>query len=151
MKLALDLATTTGWAARTDSGVLTSGTISFKGGRYEGGGMRFLRFRRWLVEMIHLNGVKEIVFEEVRRHLSTDAAHIHGGLLAVMMSEAEAHNIPYRGIPVGTIKKCATGKGNAKKHEMIEAAMKRWPEQNIHDDNQADALWILEESEQEER
>ena len=41
--LALDLGTTTGWAMRTADGRVTSGTVSCKPGRYEGGGMRFLR------------------------------------------------------------------------------------------------------------
>ena len=123
--------------------VVTSGTISFKGGRFEGGGMRFLRFRRWLKEMIENEKPEVVFYEEVRRHMSTDAAHIHGGLLAIMQSECEAKEIPYQGIPVGTIKKAATGKGNADKNQMVAAATLHWPDQNIKDDNQADALWIL--------
>lgn len=143
--LALDLATTTGWALRSDN-FLTSGTISFKGGRYEGGGMRFLRFREWLREMLSKNPMDAVYYEEVRRHMSTDAAHIHGGLLAVLQTECEARKIPYQGIPVGTIKKTATGSGAANKDAMIAAAKARWPAENIEDDNQADALWILETS-----
>jgi crossover junction endodeoxyribonuclease RuvC len=116
--LAIDLATKTGWAL-DGSGVLTSGTISFKGGRYEGGGMRYLRFGKWLREMIEVGKPDAVYFEEVRRHMSTDAAHVHGGLLAVMQAECEARQLPYAGIPVGTIKKAATGKGNAGKGEMV--------------------------------
>ncbi len=142
--LALDLATQTGWACE-GSGVITSGTVGFKGrDRYEGGGMRYLRFRKWLREMIELGKPELVVYEEVRRHMSTDAAHVHGGLLAVMQAELEAKEIPYTGIPVGTVKKVATGKGNASKDEMIAAAKAKWPRENIVDDNQADALWILE-------
>ncbi len=48
--LALDLGTTTGWALRTRDGAVTSGTQSFRPQRFEGGGMRFLRFKRWLVD-----------------------------------------------------------------------------------------------------
>ena len=105
--------------------------------------MRFLRFRRWLKEMIENEKPEVVFYEEVRRHMSTDAAHIHGGLLAIMQSECEAKEIPYQGIPVGTIKKAATGKGNADKNQMVAAATLHWPDQNIKDDNQADALWIL--------
>jgi Holliday junction resolvasome RuvABC endonuclease subunit len=143
--LALDLATTTGWASCA-GGVITSGTISFKGGRYEGGGMRFLRFKKWLREILETEKPEAVYYEEVRRHMSTDAAHIHGGLLAILQAECEARTLPYQGIPVGTIKKTATGKGNADKAAMIAAANAKWPEQNIKDDNQADALWILETS-----
>jgi len=39
--LALDLGTTTGWALRGYDGLITSGTVSFKPSRYDGGGMRY--------------------------------------------------------------------------------------------------------------
>lgn len=45
------------------------------------------------------------------------------------------------GIPVGTIKKHATGKGNASKDEMIEAMKARG--HSPADDNEADALALL--------
>ena len=141
--LALDLATVTGWAVES-CGVVTSGSISFRGGRYEGDGMRYLRFRRWLRETIETEKPGAVFYEEVRRHLGTQAAHVYGGLLATMQIECEAREIPYLGIPVGTIKKKATGRGNARKAAMIAAARDRWPDQHIADDNQADALWILE-------
>jgi hypothetical protein len=43
-----DLGTTTGWAIHSNQGVITSGTISFKNDRWQGGGMRFLKFNRFL-------------------------------------------------------------------------------------------------------
>ena len=49
--LALDLGTTTGWALRLPDKVITHGFVSFKCQRFEGGGMRFLNFRRWLDRM----------------------------------------------------------------------------------------------------
>ena len=51
------------------------------------------------------------------------------------------HNIAYQGVPVGTIKKHATGKGNAGKGEVI-AAM-RLLGHPVTDDNEADALALL--------
>lgn len=108
--------------------------------------MRFLRFQKWLSELLADDFIESVYYEEVRRHLSTDSAHIHGGLLAVMQAECEARKIPYMGIPVGTIKKHATGKGNAGKQEMVESAKLAFPNQQIKDDNQADALWILSTS-----
>ena len=50
--LALDLGTVTGWALQQRDGTKTSGTQSFKPQRYEGGGMRYLRFKRWLNEFL---------------------------------------------------------------------------------------------------
>ena len=54
--LALDLGTTTGWALRGPDGGITSGTITFRPSRFEGGGMRYLRFRGWLGELALLTG-----------------------------------------------------------------------------------------------
>jgi len=140
--LALDLGTTTGWAIRGFDGLITSGTVSFKPSRYDGGGMRYLRFTNWLTEIDRLSGpIAAIYFEEVRRHVGTDAAHVFGGLLAVLTSWGELRGIPYQGVPVGTIKKHATGKGNAPKQAMIDAARARGF--SPADDNEADAIAIL--------
>ena len=54
--LALDLGTTTGWALRGHDGLITSGTTSFRPGRFDGGGMRYLRFTNWLTEINRLSG-----------------------------------------------------------------------------------------------
>jgi Holliday junction resolvasome RuvABC endonuclease subunit len=53
----------------------------------------------------------------------------------------EEHGIRCVGIPVTTIKKYATGKGNATKEEMMDFARRRGF--NPVDDNSADALAIL--------
>ncbi len=140
--LAIDLGTTTGWAMRTLDGQLTHGSTAFKPSRYEGGGMRYLRFKRWLTELRHLaTEIHSVYFEEVRRHAGVDAAHVYGGLLATLTAWCEHHHIPYQGVPVGTIKKHATGKGNANKEEMV-AAMRAAGHQ-VKDDNEADALALL--------
>ncbi|CDM23061.1 hypothetical protein BN940_02926 [Castellaniella defragrans 65Phen] len=140
--LALDLGTTTGWALRLVDGTTTSGSESFRPQRFEGGGMRYLRFRRWLTEVKQTADVIHAVyFEEVRRHAGVDAAHAYGGFLAHLTAWCEHHQIPYQGVPVGTIKKHATGKGNAGKEAVIAAAH-TWGFDPA-DDNEADALAIL--------
>jgi len=58
--LALDLGTTTGWAMLCD-GTITSGSQSFKPLRFEGGGMRFLKFKRFLSDTKD-SGVLRLVF-----------------------------------------------------------------------------------------
>lgn len=138
--LALDLGTTTGWALRDQDGAIVSGSQSFKPSRYEGGGMRFVKFRRWLGELTE-GELSQVVFEEVRRHAGVDAAHVYGGFLAHLTSWCETRNIPYEGVPVGTIKRFATGRGNADKQAMIEAARKAGFDPS--DDNQADAIGLL--------
>src|SRR5688572_13329232 len=139
--LALDLGTQCGWALRTDSGETFSGVQSFAPRRFDGGGMRYLRFRTWLEELRGQGGVGVCYFEEVRRHMGVDAAHVYGGLMATLGAWCETHSIPYEGIPVGTIKKHATGKGNATKEAML--AWARAQGYAPKDDNEADALAIL--------
>ena len=140
--LALDLGTTTGWALRPQNGQTAHGFVSFKSQRFEGGGMRFLRFKHWLAEIKTMTGeINAVYFEEVRRHVGVDAAHVYGGLMATLTTWCEHHRIPYQGVPVGTIKKHATGKGNAGKAEVI-AAMRALGHP-VTDDNEADALAIL--------
>jgi hypothetical protein len=140
--LALDLGSTTGWALSCADGTIVSGTMSFRPSRYEGGGMRYLRFRSWLNEIANRAGqIGTVHFEEVRRHVGTDAAHLYGGFLAHLSAWCEVQKIPYQGAPVGTIKRFIAGKGNADKQAVIEAVRARGF--NPADDNEADALAIL--------
>lgn len=140
--LALDLGTTTGWAMQLAGGRIESGAVSFRPSRYDGGGMRYLRFRGWLDSIAaDAGGLAAIYFEEVRRHLGTDAAHVYGGLLATLTAWCEQHGIAYQGVPVGTIKRFIAGKGNADKSAVIAAVRVRGFQPV--DDNEADAIAIL--------
>jgi Holliday junction resolvasome RuvABC endonuclease subunit len=139
--LAIDLGTTTGWALQSQS-LITSGTVALKHTRYDGGGMRFLRFRRWLEQLdLDAGPIAAIYFEEVRRHVGTDAAHVYGGLLAVLTAWSEENLVAYQGVPVGTIKRFIAGKGNADKAAVIAAVQAKGFAPA--DDNEADAIAIL--------
>jgi crossover junction endodeoxyribonuclease RuvC len=62
----------------------------------------------------------------------------------VTHSLLRASEIPYVVIPPANNKMYATGKGNASKAAMLIAATRRFPDVDIHaDDNEADALWLL--------
>lgn len=143
--LALDLAITTGWAAASicppnPNVQIQSGVQEFAiNSRIEGAGMRYLRFSRWLDEMHRLLHLERLSFEEVKqRPLSVAAGHMYGGFMATLTAWCESNNVPYEGIPVGTIKKHATGKGNAGKEEVKKAM--RAKGHSPSDDNEADAL-----------
>jgi Holliday junction resolvasome RuvABC endonuclease subunit len=138
--LALDLGTTTGWAYQY-YGAVISGTWNLKPGRYEGGGMRFVKFVTALDKLHDAKPIGQVWFEEVRAHKGVDAAHVYGGLMATLTAWCEAKSIPYAGVSVGEIKKFATGKGNAPKEAMI-AAVESWGYAPI-DDNEADAMALL--------
>ena len=140
--LALDLGTATGWALRDEYGAITSGTMSFRPDRFSGGGMRFLRFKGWLTEVKKAaGGIDAVYLEEVRRHAGVDAAHVFGGFLAHVTAWCEHHGIPYQGVPVGTIKRHVTGKGNVDKAAVIAAVCARGFDPC--DDNEADAIALL--------
>ena len=138
MLLALDLGTKTGWATSSNAGI-NHGMQEFKNYRFSGGGMRFLKFEKWLMT---LPKPTQVVFEEVRRHAATDAAHVYGGLMAVVTKWCESEKIPYQGVPVGTIKRAWTGKGNSNKEAMIKEGHKRGYK-DVDDDNEMDALALL--------
>jgi len=140
--LALDLGTKLGWAAQLRDGIIVSGTASFRLGRFEGGGMMWVRFRAWLAEMHKSVGpITQVWFEEVNSHVGVRDAHAYGGFLSHLTAWSESETVPYAGVSVGTIKKHCTGKGNANKAAMVEAI--RAKGFNPADDNEADAIALL--------
>lgn len=140
--LALDLGTRTGFACQTDlTGTVISGTWDFRPKRFEGAGMRYVKFKTMLDVLHEETPLTVIYFEEVRRHAGTTAAHVYGGFKSHLEAWCEENRVPYESVPVGEIKKFWTGKGNAKKDAMIaEARLRGYVPA---DDNEADALAIL--------
>ncbi len=104
--------------------------------------IRNVEFKRWLGELLTSGDISEVYFEEVRRHTGVDAAHAYGGFWAHLTAWCEHRNIPYQGMPVGTIKKHATGRGNAGKAAMIAALRLKGFQPT--DDNEADAPVLLD-------
>jgi len=147
--LALDLATTTGFAVLA-AGVVSSGSVSFarqKGRKHvpdEHEGVAYIRFQKWLREALTLYKPTVVVFEEPMGNFKNAAArNIIVGFRGIMMSTVAYYNLTAWGYPQGRVKIHATGKGNAKKPAMVAAAKKMFPDQDITDDNQADALHVL--------
>lgn len=149
--LALDLGTHLGWAAgRPIESVWIWGEESFDvRHKQEGGGMRLLRFDRWLGEVI---GEVELVVIEEPHHHYRNAAKVLDQMLAIATLRLERYEIPYITVPATTIKKFATGKGNSNKEAMAVALGARWEEIRPDNhpevtsdltDNMVDAIWIL--------
>lgn len=139
--IGIDPGTACGWAILSADGRrVASGTWDLASKRHEGGGMRFLRCRRALEELI-LEGDR-VGYEEVARHRGTAAAHVYGGIVAQVTAHCETVGASYSGRPVGSVKKHATGKGNSGKPAMVSAAEGRWG--SVGDDNEADALWVAD-------
>ena len=114
MILGIDPGTHCGWALVDDEGKICGcGTWDLSVARHEGGGMRFVRLRRYLEQVT--SGVSLVAYEEVRRHAGVSAAHVYGGIVAVIQTICEARDITYTGVPVGSWKKHLVGLGNAPK------------------------------------
>lgn len=139
--IAIDPGTKCGWAARID-GVTFSGVWDLSVKRYEGAGMRFVRLKNHLYELSAQSKIDLIVFEEVRRHAGVIASHVYGGIISLIMEFGEVNNIEYVPCPVATLKKFATGKGNAGKELMMIACIEKLKCTPV-DDNEADARWLL--------
>jgi len=117
--------------------------MTFSLRRGESSGMRLLRFRRWLREVLGGGEVMLVAYEQPvihrkRRQLNASVAH---NLEGVLLPEIEGR-IDYVSPTPAEVKKHATGKGNASKAQMIEAARERWGV-DVRDDNEADALCVL--------
>lgn len=144
--LGIDPGTRCGFALRDKNGRVTSGVWDLQPTRHESAGMRWIKLESCLNQMLPRSlgrTVTLVAYEEVRRHMGVDAAHIYGGIVAHVQRWCEANQIEHTGIPVGTVKKRATGKGNADKAKMVLSANEMWGVQ-VSDDNEADACWIAE-------
>lgn len=138
--LALDLATTTGWAAlkgeRVESGVWKNPTR-----HCDGPGEFFHAFNAWLLDMKRWHAPAMVAFEMTHPH-SGKAQMVSYGLISRVQEWAYDHDLPLLSVYPNTLKKFMTGDGHAFKETMIEAIAKRWGMQ-VSDDNQADALGVL--------
>jgi Holliday junction resolvasome RuvABC endonuclease subunit len=137
--LALDLGTRCGYAIYKD-GEIISGTQKLRHSK-SASGARFLHFRRWMMEVIETHNIYMVFYERVVGHKGMLAAQVYGGFTYTLAAVCEEMQIKCTGIPVATIKKFMTGKGNATKDEMIAAARLRGFDPQTHDE--ADALAIL--------
>ena len=159
--LALDLATTTGWALLDAGGRVTSGALDLSGSRWESHGMRLLRLRRWLREVL-LTGADRggpadgwlVAFERPVPRAVMGSGPVHGTgevtqqMAAIVMAECEALGVAFAAPTTGEVKKAATGKGNADKLKMVAAArrlVEEWGVARAGDlgDDEADALCVL--------
>jgi len=143
MDVFLDIGTRLGWAAVTTENHRLSASVDMTPRKHENWAARFRKFRALLDTLNNVEPVKAIWYEEVRRHEGTDAAHVYGGFLANLGQWADEHGAALTGVPVGAIKKFATGKGNASKAAVTLACAERF-DVIASDDNEADAVALRE-------
>ena len=135
--LALDPATHCGYALSHS----LYGVWDLTPKRDESIGMRLIRLRAKLEEIIQSEHINLVVFERPGgRHVA--AVIVQSELQGQIKVVCEDHKIEYRAYSSQEIKKFATGKGNCGKPAMIAAAQKRYGYKGTND-NEADALHLL--------
>jgi hypothetical protein len=163
--LALDIGTNTGWAL-SDNGEITSGTKKLLTAKEQAKQKQDkldrccdVRFRRLKEFIASFGKLDALAFEDVQ-FLSTQLqAQLWAGLrTTVILNFPETRVLC---LPVGSLKKFATGSGNAKKEQMLGALLVRHPDHfegrmerggvTVYekknnrpvDDNEADAFHLL--------
>ena len=140
--LALDLGTKTGWATNF-GGCVSSGVEDFTPNHRESKGMTYVMFTAWLYSMLTKVNPTLVAYE--MPHLRGGAAaETLAGFSTRVQEQCAQRGIEYTSVHSATLKKSATGSGRANKGEMVEMAIKLFPTQTIEDDNQADALHMLQ-------
>lgn len=144
--LAIDPGSTTGWALGSvldgKPVIGLSGTWNIAPRRGESSGWRYIKFRRYLEEVLAAYpGLKAVVYE-MQHHRGASATEYAIGCVAVIQEFCAQHSLEHASVHSTTLKKFATGHGNAKKPDMMAAGKaKGW---KFADDNECDALWIAE-------
>ncbi len=138
--LALDFGATTGWAHSWGQ----SGTWNLKIREDESSGMRLLRFEAKLRELVEATTTTVIVWETISvasgKRANVKVVKAHTKLQAIVERLAVELGYEHKSYNNSTIKQRAGAKN---KDEILEQACEQWPDQDIEDDNQADALWCL--------
>jgi Holliday junction resolvasome RuvABC endonuclease subunit len=140
--LSFDFGTKTGWAS-FDGERIESGVQEFALGRGESPGMRFLRFGVWIESMINLIKPEACAYE-LAHHRGGFATELLVGMVTRLQEKCAVHGVEYMPVHSATLKKFATGSGRADKVQMVKKAQEKFPGRPIADDNEADALLLLD-------
>jgi Holliday junction resolvasome RuvABC endonuclease subunit len=132
--LALDIATKTGWRTKTSSGVW-----DLKPNRGESEGMRVVRFKSKVKELILLENINLVAYERPAG-MHKSSIMVASEMVGVLKDLCIEMNVELSCYSASEIKKFATGKGNASKELMIDDAIKKGF--NPKDDNEADAIHL---------
>jgi len=100
-------------------------------------------FRDWIIGMVRKHGFKMIAAEDVNVGSQFSALRKLAQFQGILYEVCATLKIPLVVVNVVSLKRFATGKGNANKQEMMEAAKKRWKFDCEGDDNLADAMHIF--------
>ena len=136
--IGLDIATKTGWCV-WDGHEYVTGVIDLSPTKNEPEGVRFLKAHRAYRYL--LSDVDAAVIERTYSR-GKRTAEILNGLTAIALSVLEESGTEYAFVDATSLKKFATGKGTAKKPDMVREAQRTLRSDNLTDD-EADAFWLV--------
>ncbi len=147
--LSLHLATIVGWATLDRAGAASSGTHGFELVRGESSGLRYLRFRRWIREMLGVlafrpgRAIDLVAYE--RPHYGDGATTAFAlGLVAVVEEECARLRIDLAPVHSGRLRSHATGRRSATEEDLTAAIASRWGRgRDALNSTEADALAVL--------
>ena len=134
--LGIDLGLTLGYALVNVAAQSTTPTVETSGS---------VRVGSRRSEHVHLERLVRdlrpsvVAYEDVRRHNATAAAHVYGGAKAALLRVAAEYELPVVPVPVAHAKQRASGKGNARKGQMVAAAEVYL---GVCGEDEADALFV---------
>jgi len=121
---------------------LVDGTLATLKQKAADGDYRLVKIRLGIIRAIESpNRPDLVVCEDLPRNAM--GAGITGQAQGVIREVLQSYRIPYLLVSAATLKKLATGKGNAKKPDMRAAWLERTGEDNPRDD-EVDAAWLRE-------
>lgn len=152
--LGLDLGSTTGWAIWCDGNIHSGVWVlaserelaaQRRDGRDRTCDMRFTRLLRYLRETVGQYPTISIAFEDVQFQSSRAQTQLWASLRAAVWAVASDRGLAVACVATGTLKKFATGRGDATKDAMaaaLAALRPPWARQTLSHD-EIDALWVL--------
>lgn len=143
MILAIDPGSSCGFAIGRLGDPPVSGVWQLAPARGESPGMRYVRLRAHLNKMLEAYPQLALVAYEAAHHRGAAATEYAIGCSTLIQTWCADHNLQHSSVHSATLKKWATGRGNAKKDEMLRLGRGRFTPTTQTDD-EVDALWILD-------
>ena len=144
MILAIDPGTHCGWAVHDGERIVASGVWNLAPRRGDSPGVRYLKLRRRLGDVLDAYPRLELVAVEQAHHRGGAATEYAIGVVTHVQSWCAEVGLEHVGVHSSHAKRFATGRGNASKQEMVAAALARWPGWVPESDDESDARWIAE-------
>ncbi len=142
--LAIDPGSSCGWAVHDGQRVIDSGVWNLAPRRGDSLGVRYLKLRSRLTDTRDRWPELELIAVEQAHHRGGAATEYAIGILTHVQSWCAEVGVEHLVVHSARVKRVATGRGNADKAAMVEAALARWPGWAPETDDEADARWIAE-------